>query len=645
MPSIRTRGNPLRAKPLSTGFSLEIGLFLLALLARGFSLFRLASSPFLLSDSGDMKFYHVWAMSISHGNWTDGQAFYGLPGYAFFLAAIYWIADFVFFLAGWGHSLPLGQPHPLLIGSMQAVADALIAVLIFKIARGVFSTESISERKSLEPGFCLPELIGFTGALGWILFEPAQTFSMILMPTTWLVLTFWFVVYCILSVKAAPPWKPWLGVGALIGVVAMMVATILFLVPLLLAAIISKVRPFRSILAASFILLAGVFAGLSPCWIHNYFLAKEPVLLSAHSGVNLYIGNNPLANGYPRIPPGLRAGQAGMLKDSITMAELVAGHKLKRFEVSQFWSLRAKRYIREHLWDWTKLMGVKFVNFWNSFQYDDLSLVSLFSQERILIPGLRFGVVAALGIPGLIMVGWKNCRSRWIVAAILLHMAALLPVFITERYRLAVVPGLLIMASAGAFEFWRAICRSNWSFGATYFAIAFLSAGFVSRAPSDEALWSLDYYNTGIKAIEAGRFDLAQFQLERAYAYSPSNSEVNFALGNLWIGRKNREKAKLFYTNAIKINPRHSGAFNNLGVFEMEEKHWENADQLFQRSLAVEPDDAKTMYLLAKTKLALGRPQEARALIVKALMLKPDQPEFERLRNEINSGASSQQVP
>ena len=50
-------------------------------------------------------------------------------------------------------------------------------------------------------------------------------------------------------------------------------------------------------------------------------MAHDRVILSAHGGINFWIGNNPDANGYPRFPPGMRAGQAAMLEDSIRSKE------------------------------------------------------------------------------------------------------------------------------------------------------------------------------------------------------------------------------------------------------------------------------------------------------------------------------------
>src|SRR5205085_387942 len=126
----------------------------------------------------------------------------------------------------------------------------------------------------------------------------------------------WFVGWQVAKPGRAPSLLRWLACGALVGLAATGVATILFLLPLLLAALLLKPTPERKNMSpwkaralGIALLLLGLAAGTSPCWIHNYFVARDPVFLSAHSGINFWLGNNPDATGYPRFP-GMRAGQA-----------------------------------------------------------------------------------------------------------------------------------------------------------------------------------------------------------------------------------------------------------------------------------------------------------------------------------------------
>ena len=51
---------------------------------------------------------------------------------------------------------------------------------------------------------------------------------------------------------------------------------------------------------------------------------------------------------------------------------------------------------------------------------------------------------------------------------------------------------------------------------------------------------------------------------------------------------------------ALRADPNHAKAWNNLGVLAMEEKRWALADKFFAHSLSSEPEDAKTHYLAAR---------------------------------------------
>ncbi|KAB2647414.1 MAG: tetratricopeptide repeat protein [Verrucomicrobia bacterium] len=615
---------------------LPVGVFVLAFAIRLLVLIQFSHSPHFVPDGDDMKFYSDWALRIMHGQWTDHKAFYGLPGYAFCLAAIYKVS---------------GGLDPFAAGLLQALMDAGVATLLYLIARTVFAPTA--EEKDDRLAAARPLVIGCGAALGWMCFAPAQAFSMILMPTIWAVLAYYLCVWWAVKTQRSSWWRPWFGLGVFAGVIAMLVATILFAVPLLLTAIFLSVErgaPLRArlpkIAAAVLALVGGLCLGAAPAWLHNYFVAREPVMLSAHSGINFWVGNNPTANGYPKMPPGIRSSQEGMLRDSITVAEKEMGRPLTRAEVSRFWSAKANAYIRENRPAWLRLMAVKFGNFWNAFQYDDVGAMKRLRDDGVLPPGLRFGLIAALGLAGMFPAIWLFPRARWIAAAVVLHMGALLPVFVTERYRLAAVPGLMVLAAFGLWQLWANLVRGRWIGAGAYLAITAGAATFVSIPRTEPGLWSLDFYNAGIRCLASGNLALAERHFATAYAYVPDNTEVRFALGNLWLEKSNRilepkaraiarARAKDFYKRTLELNPRHASTLSNLGVLALEEERWELAEKFFASSSEAEPDDAKTFYLLARARFEAGKTDAAKSALGQALEMRPHQKEFLELRDKL----------
>jgi hypothetical protein len=597
-------------------------IFACVLLVRLVALARLSASPFLFPSGGDMHFYDDWARQILHGRFTDHFAFYGLPLYAYLLAFLYKL---------FGYS-------PFVPGFLQACLDAGTATLLYKIAVRVF-------RATAEPGLDnnRGRVIGILAATGWTLFVPAQAFSIILMPTAWLVFVFWFLVWQVVKSERAPSALRCLAYGALIGITATGVATILFIVPLVLVALLVK-PSFDAAIRSSWIaratgvalLFVGIGAGTSPCWVHNYFVARDPVFLSAHSGINFWLGNNPEATGYPHFP-GLHAGQTAMLKDSIDLAEVAAGKSLKRSEVSHYWSAKARSYISTNFGAWLKLMVRKLGNFWNTFEYDDLSVIANLRQQRILFPGLHFGIVAAFAIPGFFFSLRAFPASRWIAAAIFLHMAAVLPVFVTERYRLAAVPGLMLFSAFGLQTLWQGCLAGSYRRLATYLGVLLAAVIFVTLPRREPSLWAMEAYNSGRQALESNNLPLAELQLQRAHGYVPNHPETNLALGNLRLAQGDRATAKSFYHAVLQVDGKHKGALNNLGVLALEEREWEMAIKFFRASIQSDPGDAKTHYLLARAELENGDAVSALSEIQIALRLEPDQPEFRALLDTIQA--------
>jgi tetratricopeptide repeat protein len=586
------------------------------LLIRVVVLARLTASPYLLPTHGDMHFYDDWAQRILNGQLTDHLAFYGLPGYAYLLAALYKIA-------GYGPFIP---------ALLQALLDAGTAVLIYKVSVGIFSGTGLRRA----------QIAGVLATVGWAFFVPAQTYAAILMPTACLVFIFWLILWRIISHKNALTGWEALTLGLLLGLSATAIATILFLIPLLIGAIVLKPAisthsQFRTRISALVFLFLGAAAGTSPCWVHNCLIARDRVLLSAHSGINFWIGNNPSANGYPRFPPGLRAGQAAMLQDSIDAAESAAGHSLKRGEVSRYWSAKARDYIERDPVAWLRLLARKLRTFWSAFQYDDLSIITILREQRVTFPGIYFGLVATLALPMMLLLWNTAPLSRWITAAIVLHLLALLPVFTTERYRLPIVPGLLVFAAFGLITCYSNFVAGKFNSVISYGALLAVSTLFVSWPQRDPSLWALDAYNSGWQALESGDLALAENKLQLARAYVPTNPETNFALGNLRLAEGNSAAASAFYLATLQLDNHHRGALNNLGVLALDGGKFDAAENWLRHAEDVDPGNAKIHFLLAKTLLAKDEHEMAREEIEIAIRLRPNQTEFQQLKQKIEN--------
>lgn len=600
-------------------------LFGAVLLVRLLSLARLSALPLLLPARGDMHFYDDWAQRILAGTLTDHAAFYGLPLYAYLLAFIYKV---------FGHS-------PFVPALVQTILDAGTAVLIYHLCRLALRAPAGQDHQRALFASHIGETFAMFAGIGWAFFVPAEAYSIVLMPTAWMIFVFWFVVWRIVRKESAPTKTECFWTGILVGFAAMGIATVLFLIPFVLAALFLKParhggrNSISSLIAAITLLLAGVTIGTSPCWIHNSVGAKDPVFLSAHSGINFWIGNNPEATGYPKFPPGLRAGQAAMLEDSISAAESAAGHSLKRGEVSRFWSAQAKGFISQHPGNWLALLFTKFRNFWSAFQYDDLSIITILREQSVIFPGLYFGLVAVLAITGMIVGGWRTSKARWIGFAILLQLVALLTVFVTERYRLPAVPGLLVLSALGLSYLWEACLRMNFVAIARYVAVLIIATAFVSWPQQNPSLWALDAYNAGWQALESNNLPLAEKKLAIARAYVPENVETNFAFGNLRLAGGDNRSATSFYHEALRIDPGHKGTLNNLGVIALNGGDFPAARSFFEKALVQDRGNAKTHFLLAKTAFSSGDLAAATDEINKAIAIAPAQPEFVQLRNDI----------
>ncbi|MDP2388883.1 MAG: tetratricopeptide repeat protein, partial [Acidobacteriota bacterium] len=323
--------------------------------------------------------------------------------------------------------------------------------------------------------------------------------------------------------------------------------------------------------------LAGLAVVLLPVAARNYAVGGGFYLTTSQLGSNLYIGNNPRADGtYASIRFGRGAPEFERI-DATEVAEDAVGHALTPSEVSSFWTGRVVDYITSQPVDWIRLLGRKVLLLVNATEMLDTESQESYAEwSWPLAIGSwvgHFGVLVPLAVAG-VFVTWPHRRNLWLLYAMTLAYAASVVVFyVFARYRYPLVPFLLLPAAAaivGGPAFWRgASVRMR---GAAVAAVA--ASLVVAYVPllSPTLMRSITETNLGSALQAAGRHDEAVAHHQRAIALAPD----------------------------------HAPAYNNLGASLRAAGRLDEAIAAYRQALALRPDFASASYNLANALLAKG---------------------------------------
>jgi len=408
--------------PLSRSWTLR--LFVLALALRlGNAWFASAGSPFWLQVNVDDRVYHEWALRIADGQWSDGEVFFLSPLYPYALGLLYRVT---------GASMGLAVV-------VQCVLSAATVSILATLGARLFGS-----RAGLMTGL----LSAFYG--------PLIFFSECLLSET---LHLFLVCAGLLQWQRAATggrFSSALSAGCLLGLAA--VARAYFLASGVLLGfwlcLITHRQPGERILPMGFAL--GLFLALAPSALHNQSVGGDPVLVNASGGINFYLGNHTGANGRIHPPPGILV-EGLMTPDKMhatfsAMAQAETGQVLGAADLSSHYYSKARRWIARHPWDWFALVGLKLRQVVEGFEYPgDRNAYQAHRWSPILRwTPVGWTLVLALALGACVM---PVARKRGAGIVHLVNgpaLAVLLAFMVTDRFRLALIPGLLLLAGLGA---------------------------------------------------------------------------------------------------------------------------------------------------------------------------------------------------
>lgn len=130
----------------------------------------------------------------------------------------------------------------------------------------------------------------------------------------------------------------------------------------------------------------------------------------------------------------------------------------------------------------------------------------------------------------------------------------------------------------------------------------------------------------GTRALEEGDANAAIPLLERATADPAAPAAWRYSLGVAYRRAGRLGDAERSWIAALEADPEHARTLHALGVLRATEGNHSEAEDLLSRSLAREPGDPIARVNRARTRMALGRPEDARADLTEALVAAPDDP-------------------
>ncbi|MDH5510925.1 MAG: tetratricopeptide repeat protein [Nitrospinota bacterium] len=512
------------------------------------------SNPFLYMPVLDEAYYIGLGRSIAHGHILgENRVFFMDPLYGYFLGFLFFALHQISFLTGG----PVTQETALMAARViQIFADSSIVYLIYLLGAKTWSRDA-----------------GLFAAAVWAIYTVSFFYNLLILKTTFTV--FLLLLFTLAMVQAGergkqrnPP-AEWILLGVFAGLLTFLRANLLLMAPLTIVAwILTQRPPARQVAVNSTMLCIGLLAVLTLGAARNKAAAGEWVFLNSQSGRLLYASNNPEnLTGRYMVPSFSRKGPEQMDRDFHAEAERRLGRKLTAREVSSYWTGETIKFICASPAEAAFAVYNKLKGTIGSFEIPINR--SLKSNERFSYiaqaPAPNFAFALALGLPGL-LVGLQIRRQVWWLIPAMGTILFTVTLFYTcSRFRLPMVPFLLVGAGISATLLAGWAREGKWLPMAAMLASS-LAIGAVSMSVEGREYRADEKYFLAKAYISVG--DLANgaaVAMEASREY-PGESRFLVLLGMAALSSNDLPAAIRINREALRLDPENGDAMNNLGL-------------------------------------------------------------------------------
>jgi Flp pilus assembly protein TadD len=540
-------------------------VLVLALAVRIIYIHQLQDNPFFNYPLVDSMEYHKMALKIAQGEAPREDAFYQPPLYTYFLAFLYRLFGVQFFT----------------VRLLQVLLGVVNVWLVFLLAKRIFGFK-----------IALGSAIVFS-LYGTMLFFEGELLAPVLIVGFNLLL-----MLSMLRFLEKPSW-PWaLVCGLILGLSAITMAVVLPFAAVALAAWFfflkrgkdKETMPLKKKLALGLCFIAGISVIVLPVTVSNWKRGKEFVLISSNAGINFYLGTGRDFEKKVAVRPGLEW-------KALMREPLEAGYEKQGEQSSYFLKKSLQDIIKDpagffigtfkklyHFLHGHERMRNQEIYPFRSYS----SLLSVLLWKKVI--AFPFGILFPLAVVGAVFSLVRKKKENYLLLLFSVsHIAVIILFFIAARYRMNILPFLVIQAV----------------YGVTVLYGLLRDRAFVTLANAGALLLALLVLCNWKVGPMPDRF----------------NADAYFNLGAYYKDEGRSQVAKEMFEKAVAQDPQYPDANGNLGIARASEGDLQGAVECFNVLLARFPDDIEANTHLGVAYGRMGELEKAKQQFLKVLRL------------------------
>ena len=414
----------------------------------------------------------------------------------------------------------------------------------------------------------------------------------------------------------------------------------------------------RRFLPSAAALLLGLTLTIAPATIRNYAVSKDFVLISANGGINFFFGNNDYSQGIEASHPEIGSWSCFDYSSIVRNLGTKLNQPLSYAEASSHFTNRALRFIAEHPHQALQLTVRKLGLFWSPVEVSNYENDATFEKRHS--PLLRrlpfpFPAILALAITGLALFSTQIIQRRradpgpWtapdrnqfhvvslIVLFILFYSATIMAFIVSGRYRLPIIPFLLLGSAFAIVKFAELVGRRDWN--ALHIWCGILAAFSMLTClnwPDFRPAPDVGHEHLAAAYIRAGNWQKAEVELRKGVRLNPRNTGCLVKLAVALSQRGDLAAAAQHYSRAVAVDPRLLDAHLALGKISVSTKNLRQARMHFQAALNLHPNSEEAHLCMGSVLTLAGEKEAAASHYLKALQNNPRQTDAHLLLGEL----------